>query len=166
MDKNKLKQLQAELNSISEKKFSKLSDKQLQANDLVSERNRDPKFIEKVKQSRLGFKMPDSSKKLISEKNKGRKHSLDSSIKKSLATKGIKKAKEHCNKISKSLKGKVKSDEHRNNLSKAKIGKPNLETSKRNSELNSKVYKCKFCKRNIGGYANYIRFHNENCKQK
>jgi hypothetical protein len=166
MNKEELKKLQSELNSISEKRFSKFTDKQLEANDLVSQRNKDPKFIEKVIKSRIGFKMSDSSKKLISEKNKGRKHSLDSSIKKSLATKGIKKTKEHAKKISESLKGKEKSIEHKKKLSESKIGKSNLQTSKRNSELNSKIYKCKYCKRDIGGYANYVRFHNENCKNK
>jgi hypothetical protein len=166
MNKEELKKLQAELNSISQKKFSKRTDKQLEVDEIVSQRNKDPKFIEKVVKSRIGFKLSDNAKKLISEKNKGRKHSIESSIKKSVATKGIKKTKEHCKKISKGLKDKKKTNEHKKKLSESKIGKPNLETSKRNSELNSKVYKCKYCKRNIGGYANYIRFHNDNCKHK
>jgi hypothetical protein len=166
MNKEELKKLQAELNSISQKKFSKRTDKQLEVDEIVSQRNKDPKFIEKVVKNRVGFKLSDNAKRLISEKNKGRKHSIESSIKKSVATKGIKKTKEHCKKISKGLKGKKKTNEHKKKLSESKIGKPNLETSKRNSELNSKVYKCKYCKRNIGGYANYIRFHNDNCKHK
>ena len=102
----------------------------------------------------------------IGKDNKARKHSLESSIKKSLATKGVKKSKEHIKKISNSLKGKEKTLEHKKKLSESKIGKGNLQTSKRNSELNSKVYQCKFCKRDIGGYANYVRFHNDNCKHK
>lgn len=166
MNKDELKKLQAELNSISEKKFSKLSDAKLAANDLIAQRNKDKEFIKKVKEGKKGFKHSEEVKNKISQKNKGKKQSIESSIKKSIATKGKSKSEKHKQKISKALKGKSKSDEHRKKLAEARKGKQNKKLSDSNSKLNSTIYFCKYCKRDIGGYANFVRFHNNNCKHK
>lgn len=166
MNKEQLKKLQAELNSISEKKFSKLSDAKLVANDLVAQRNKNPEFIKKVQEGRKGFIFPESAKKIIGDKNRGKIRTQEMRNKISSSTKGVKKTIEHKENISKGLTGKSKSIEHRRKLSIKRIGTTNKKLSENNSKLNSTIYHCEHCNRDIGGYANYIRFHNDNCKHK
>jgi hypothetical protein len=69
MNKEELKKLQAELNSISEKKFSKLSDAKLAANDVISQRNKEPKFIEKVSHGIKNYLSNITNEKSIERKN-------------------------------------------------------------------------------------------------
>ena len=84
----------------------------------------------------------------------------------SIAQSGRIITKEHASKISKSLKGRKVSAETRKKISIAQTGKKNPNTSKRNTEMNSKRFTCEYCNREIGGWANYKRFHSDNCKQK
>ena len=102
----------------------------------------------------------------LGKSNKG--NVVDESVKKriSYTLKGRVITEEHASKISKSLKGKEKSEEHKKNLSKSRMGIKCEHTSKRNTEMNSKKFKCKYCNREIGGLANYKRFHDDNCKMK
>jgi hypothetical protein len=96
-----------------------------------------------------GIKRTNEFREVVSEKLKGR-----------VVT------EEHRNKISSSLKGKAKSEEHKQHLSESKKGIKCQHTSNRNSEFNSMKFKCNNCQREIGGLANYKRFHGDNCKHK
>lgn len=104
--------------------------------------------------------------KYVGKNNKGRTQSEEEKRKKSESTKGKPKSEEHSKKIGKALKGKAKSEEHKQKLSEARMGIKCDHTSKRNSEMNSKRFKCEHCSRDIGGWANYKRFHGDNCKMK
>lgn len=104
--------------------------------------------------------------KYVGTNNKGRTQSEEEKRKKSESTKGKPKSEEHSKKIAKALKGKPKSEEHKQKLSEARMGIKCDHTSKRNSEMNSKRFKCEHCSRDIGGWANYKRFHGDNCKHK
>ena len=98
--------------------------------------------------------------------NKGRKVSQKLKSRLSKKLKGRVITEEHANKISKALKGKSKSKEHKQKLSKVTKGRKMPHTSKRNTEMNSKRFRCEHCNREIGGLANYKRFHSDNCKHK
>ena len=101
----------------------------------------------------------------IGKANKGSKCAEDLKIQISEKLKGRVISNEHSKKISQSLKGKAKSDEHKQRLSEARIGIRCEHTSKRNSDMNSKKFKCEYCNREIGGLANYKRYHGNKCKQ-
>ena len=46
------------------------------------------------------------------------------------------------------------------------MGKSQPQTSETNKKYNSMKFICPHCNREIGGRANFIRFHNDNCKSK
>lgn len=106
------------------------------------------------------------AQKTNGKKNKGRKMSEEAKKKISESTKGKVVTKETRKKISDANKGKPKSEEHKQKLSESKMGIKCEHTSKRNSEMNSKRFKCEHCNREIGGWANYKRFHGDKCKLK
>ena len=78
---------------------------------------------------------------------------------------------------SKQWKGVPKSKEHKENIRQANTGKIFTEERKRNISLACKgrvahnkgavapIHYCKHCKRNIAGYSNFTRWHNDNCKE-
>lgn len=142
MDKNKLKQLQAELNSISEKKFSKLSDKQLAHYETFS------------------LPKSESHKNLISKSNKGKIHSKETieKLKQKKTLFGTKEpwnkgkigynAKPHSEetklKMSQSAMGKIISNKQREKLSKifsVPIIATNLKTGKKKEYKSTKEAK-------------------------
>jgi len=104
--------------------------------------------------------------KKVGKMNKGNKVSdeLKSHLSKKLKGRVI--TKEHRDKISKGLTGRTLSEETKQKLSKSRIGIKCEHTSKRNTEMNSKRFKCEHCNRDIGGWANYKRYHGDNCKLK
>lgn len=65
----------------------------------------------------------EESRKLISDKAKGRKVSDESRLKMSLSRKGRIKSRQECEKLSKSLKGRVFTKEHCEKISKGLIGR-------------------------------------------
>lgn len=103
--------------------------------------------------------------KKIGKKNKGRTMSSEAKKKISESTKGKVVTEETRKKMSNAHKGKPKSESHKQKLSEARMGIKCEHTSKRNSEMNSKRFKCEHCGRDIGGWANYKRFHGDECKK-
>lgn len=79
---------------------------------------------------------------------------------------------------SKQWKGVPKSETHKERIKLANTGKIFTEERKRNISLATKgrlahnkgkaapVHYCQHCKRNIAGYSNFTRWHNDNCKEK
>jgi hypothetical protein len=126
----------------------------------------DEEFIKTNSERNRGRKHSDKTKKILSKKAKGRTHSEDAKQKIGKAHKGIPKSAEQVKKMSESNRGKKRSDDIRQKFSELKKGIPNPKTSETNKRLNSEKYLCEYCNREIGGRANYIRFHSENCKHK
>ena len=106
------------------------------------------------------------AQKTNGKKNKGRILSEETKIKISESTKGKSKSEIHRKKISEAHKGKSVSEGTKKKISESRMGIKCEHTSKRNSEMNSKRFKCEHCGREIGGLANYKRFHADNCKKK
>ena len=85
----------------------------------------------------LGGRISDEAKKKISDFHKGkqwmlgRKQSVESKLKMSIAKKGIKLSKEHKDKLSLSHRGKTLSKTHRFNISKSNKGRTISEETKR-----------------------------------
>ena len=126
----------------------------------------DKEFI-KINTERARNRIVTAETKLaISKKAKGRKLTDETKRKISAANKGKFVSKETREKMSASNKGKFFSKETRKKISEANKGKTNQALSKNNSKLNSKIYYCMHCNRDIGGFANYKRFHSDNCKMK
>ena len=108
----------------------------------------------------------DETRKAISDKAKGRKLSEQTKQKISEANKNKFVSNETRKKISEAITGRKISNETRKKISEANKGNTNEALSKNNSKLNSTIYHCVHCNRNIGGFANYKRFHSDNCKHK
>jgi hypothetical protein len=126
----------------------------------------DKQFI-KINTERNRNRIVSTETKLaISKKAKGRKLTDETKRKISVANKGKFVSKETREKMSASNKGKFVSKETREKISEANKGKTNQTLSKNNSKLNSEIYYCMYCNRDIGGFANYKRFHSDNCKMK
>jgi hypothetical protein len=155
-----LSKAREEFDHIEQSEYGQLSDGQIK----LKEHLRSWSKLANEKARKVVTDAKTTAQKTNGKKNKGRKHSKEIRIKISESTKGIAKSKEHSDKIGKSLKGKVKSEEHKQKLSESKMGIKCEHTSKRNSEMNCKKFKCEHCYREIGGLANYKRFHGDNCK--
>lgn len=106
------------------------------------------------------------TKKKLSNSHKGKKLSEEHKKSISDAQKGIPKTPEQIRKIAEANTGKKRSIETKRKFSELKKGVPNPTTSKTNKRLNSQIYLCEHCNREIGGRANYVRFHGDNCKKK
>jgi hypothetical protein len=154
MNKEELKKLQSELNSISQKKFSKLSDKQLAAADLTSSRNKEKEFREKVSKGRKNFikNMNDSKKiELKNIQSKGGKAAYSlSNVRKKFVESGKKQGRKNAD------SGFL--DLIRTKESCVKGGYAGLE--KQCVEI-----KCPHCSK-IGVGRIMYRWHMDNCKQK
>lgn len=151
-----------EFDHIENSEYGQLSDGQIRLNEHL--RSWAKQANEKAR--KVVTEAKTRAQKTNGKKNKGKKHSEEFKKKISNATSGIPKSKEHAKKISESLKDKPKSEQHKKRLSESRIGIKCEHTSKRNSEMNSKQFKCQHCGRDIGGLANYKRFHGDNCKNK
>jgi hypothetical protein len=127
---------------------------------------KNPEIQKKIHQNNIGKKRNEESKIKISKSHIGKIATNDTKIKMSETRKGIKKTKEHIEKIKNSNIGKKRSIEHCEMMSNKLKGKPAPQTSKTNSIMNSLKFTCPYCFREIGGRANFIRFHNDNCKMK
>jgi hypothetical protein len=116
-----------------------------------SERNRNRVVSEdtkkKISESRKGIKLSEEHKKTISNKLKGRIPSPEA----------VKKAAEK-------NRGKKRSPEFVKMMSEVRMGVPAPHTSETNKKMNSLKFTCPHCNREIGGRANFVRFHNNNCK--
>jgi hypothetical protein len=157
------KEIQDMLNDLPNKKFSKLSDKQLSAIEYTRNLNIENGHYQKNSKAALGKKRTEEQKKKLSENRKGREISEEGKKNMSIGAKnrkvpsiliGKKRTEEEKKKISENRKGKgigrIMTDEHK------KILKKVCETK----------FLCPHCNREIGGRANFVRYHNDNCKNK
>jgi predicted RNA-binding Zn-ribbon protein involved in translation (DUF1610 family) len=175
------KETQDMLNDLPNKKFAKLTDNQLAGIEVMSQKMRgennpihkmkknpfsDPEFIKKNSEKAKNRKASDETRKKISDSAKNRKASNETRKKMSVKRKGVPKNLNHITKIAKSNTGKKRSEEHCKMMSETRKGNPAPHTSKTNNKMNSLKFICPYCGREIGGRANFVRFHNENCKNK
>lgn len=152
------------------KGFATLSKKIKGKNNPIHKMQKNPfadkEFI-KINTERNRNRIVSAQTKLaISKKAKGRKLTDETKRKISQAQKGKFVSEETREKMSASNKGKIVSKETRKKISESLKGKTNQALSKNNSKLNSTIYHCIYCNRDIGGFANYKRFHSDNCKLK
>lgn len=75
--------------------------------------------------------------------------------------KGVPKSAEHKRKIAEGNTGKVFTEERKKNISLATKGR-----ATHNKGKAAPVHYCKHCNKNIAGYSNFTRWHNDNCKEK
>jgi hypothetical protein len=169
-------EIQKILDELPNKKFSKLSDANLwkfenQIGRKVPEEHQ-KKMVEQARKVTKGKKLSDEHKKKIKKSNTGiKKKPLTDIHKKFLSDKfkGRIFSQETKDKISKSVKKiqkKPQEIERLRKLASEQKGKPAPHTTNTNKIMNTKKFICPHCLREIGGRANFVRFHNENCKQK
>jgi len=172
------KEIQDMLNDLPNKKFGKLTDNQLAGIEVISQKMRgennpihkmeknpfsDPDFVKKNVEKKKGSKLSKETKDKISNSRKG----LVSPNKGKIASDETRK------KLSKASKGRkpwnkgvIYDDDVRKKMSEVRKGIPQPHTSKTNNKMNSLKFICPHCNREIGGRANFVRFHNDNCKMK
>ena len=112
-------------------------------------RVRTPEERQKISESRKGIKLSDEHKRAIGDKQRG-----------------IPRNPESVRKSAESNRGKKRSPEILKMMSDIRLGVPAPHTSETNRKMNSLKFKCHYCHREIGGRANFVRFHNDNCKHK
>lgn len=127
---------------------------------------KNPVILEKIRQSRIGFRHSEVTKQKLSQVAKDRVFSDETKLKISESNKGKQVSKETRQKLSLAAKGKKKTQEHIEKMRLSQIGKKNPKTSETNRLMNTMKFDCPHCKRQIGGKANFTRFHNDNCKLK
>jgi hypothetical protein len=103
-----------------------------------------------------------SEQQRINRLNK--KATSETKNKMSLKRKGVKKTDDHVNKVAQSNTGKKRSPEFVQKMREDRLGVPAPHTSDTNKRMNSLKFICPHCQREIGGRANFVRFHNDNCK--
>ena len=127
-------------------------------------------YRSKGRDYRVSAKEYEELQKFASEQQKnerlGSKASQETKIKMSLQRKGVKKTEDHINKVTQSNTGKKRSVDIIKKMSEDRIGVPAPHTSETNKRMNSLKFICPYCNREIGGKANFVRFHNNNCKMK
>jgi len=174
-------ELQKTLDELSSKKLAKYTDNQLEGFEILSNRIKgknnpihkmknnpfkNPEIQKQIHQKNIGRKNTDKTKLKISKSHIGKKATIETKIKMSKTRKGVKKTKEHINKIKNSNTGKKRTEEQNKHSSLIRLGISKPNTSKTNKKMNSLKFICPHCNREIGGRANFIRFHNDNCKIK
>lgn len=124
----------------------------------------EPSFIERNRLKRIGTISSEETKRKISIAHKGKK--LSEEHKKSIGDKqrGIPRNPESVKKTAEKNRGKKRSPEFVKTMSEIRKGVPAPQTSNTNRIMNTQKYTCPHCDREIGGRANFVRFHNENCK--
>jgi hypothetical protein len=124
---------------------------------------KNPDFIKRNSSKKKGTKLSEETKSKISKSRIG----IIS------PNKGKKASEETRKKLSKALigrtpwnKGIIYDDKIRKKMSEIRKGISQPKTSETNSKMNSLKFICPHCNREIGGRANFVRFHNDNCKYK
>jgi flagellar biosynthesis GTPase FlhF len=125
-----------------------------------------PDFIKKNSERQKNRVRTSEERKKISESKKGKKATEETKQKMSKTRKGRKRNPESVRKSAESNKGKKRSPEIIKMMSEVRIGVPAPHTSETNKKMNSLKFTCPYCNREIGGRANFVRYHNDNCKQK
>jgi hypothetical protein len=123
-----------------------------------------PEFIRRNSERNRNRIRTEEEKNKISESKKGSTASPETKLKMSKKRKGVKKTEDHIEKIKNSNTGKKRTSEQVKKMSEVRLGVPAPHTSETNKRMNSKMYLCPHCNREIGGRANFVRFHNDNCK--
>jgi len=126
----------------------------------------DPEFIKRNSERNKGSKRSEESRKKISDSRKGIKLSEEHKRAIGEKHKGVPKNPESVKKAAESNRGKKRSPEFVKMMSEVRLGLPAPHTSNTNRRMNSQKYTCDHCGREIGGRANFVRFHNDNCKSK
>lgn len=125
-----------------------------------------PESRKKISEANKGRKVSNETKEKIRKKALGRKLSDETKKKISDNLSGKKKPKEVVEKVAKANRGKKRTTEQIKAMSEIRKGVPAPHTSETNKRMNSMVFHCSHCGRDIGGRANFVRFHNDNCKKK
>ena len=108
----------------------------------------------------------EETKDKIRQKALGRKLSAETRKKIGDAQRGKVIPPEVVEKIAKANRGKKRTPEQIKAISERMTGIPNPTTSETNRRMNSMIFNCSHCGRDIGGRANFVRFHDDNCKSK
>lgn len=155
------KEIQDMLNDLPNKKFGKLSDKQLEAIEYTRNLNIKNGHYQKYSKAALGKKRTKEQKIKLSNNRKGRKLSVDAKINMSIAAKN--------RNIPSKLKGKKRTEEEKKKISENRKGKGlgRIITDEHKIKLKESLkikYKCEICGREIGGKANLIKHINNKHK--
>jgi len=159
---------------VSSREYAELQE---QASKLISGENNpvhkmeknpftDPEFIKKNAERTKNRVVTDKTKKKISDSHKGKKLSEEHRKKIGVNQKGKPRNPEWVRKSAESNRGKKRSSEFVKKMSEDRLGVPAPHTSDTNKRMNSLKFICPHCEREIGGRANFVRFHNDNCKMK
>lgn len=157
---------------VSSREYAELQE---QASKLISGKNNpihkmeknpftDPEFIKKNAERNKNRVVTDETKKKISDSHKGKKLSEEHRKKIGVKQKGKHRNPESVRKSAESNRGKKRSPEFVQKMREDRLGVPAPHTSETNKRMNSLKFICPHCQREIGGRANFVRFHNDNCK--
>jgi hypothetical protein len=125
-----------------------------------------PEFIKlNSERNKNRVRTPEERMK-ISNSKKGKPLSEETRKKIGNSQRGVPKNPESVKKAAESNRGKKRSPEIVRMMSEIRIGKPQPKTAETNKRMNSLKFTCPHCNREIGGRANFVRFHNDNCKLK
>lgn len=155
------KEIQDMLNDLPNKKFSKLSDKQLESIEYIRKLNIENGHYQKNSKAALGKKRTKEQSLKLSEIRKGRKLSEEAKKNMSIGAKN--------RKIPSTLKGKKRTDEEKLKMSQNRKGKGlgRIITNEHKLKLKESLkikYKCEICGKEIGGMANFIKHKNNKHK--
>jgi hypothetical protein len=147
-------ELQKMLDELPQKKYGKLSDKQLEANEYTRNLNIETGLYYKNGKSALGKKRTKEQSLNLSKQRKGRKISDEG--KKNISI-GAKNRKEPSK-----LKGKKRTEEEKKKMSENRKGKGlgKIMNDKHKETLRNLLkikFKCPHCNKEIGGKANYLK---------
>lgn len=151
---------------LEDENYNKLSIKQLTAIENATNAtklNIENGHYKKYSKAALGTKRTEEERKKMSKSFKGRKLSEQAKQNMSIAAKN--------RKVPSKLKGKKRTEEEKIKISENRKGKGigrimSNEHKEKLKEFLKIKYICKYCNREIGGRANFIRYHNDNCKMK
>jgi hypothetical protein len=147
-------ELQKMLDELPQKKYAKLSDRQLEANEYTRNLNIQNGLYKKNAKAALGKKRTKEQTLKLSEQRKGRKLSDEARKNISIGAKN--------RKVPSKLKGKKRTEEEKKKISENRKGKGmgriiNDEHRQKLKESLRTKFVCEFCNREIGGKANYLK---------